>query len=187
MARPRRAHGREPHHDPLLGLLPLVTEATRERISREFDDLGPQACVAEITANLRLSNPEVLDMAAKCAGDVGDAERTLLGLAMFYRLLVLEGRASLAPGQAGAAAGLDPLPRVAPQTRGRIARQIDQKGAETFAREALAHMERNNPELLQMAHHFASRQSNYLGMMQGFALIYACLAAQAAADRASVH
>ena len=32
--------------------LPRVTALTRERIAREFDRSGPDACIAEITAEL---------------------------------------------------------------------------------------------------------------------------------------
>jgi hypothetical protein len=41
--------------------------------------------------------------------------------------------------------------------------------------------------LLQMVHNFASAQDNYLGVMQGFALLYTALLMQAEADRLSVH
>ena len=50
-----------------MSVLPRVTELTRERISREFDDLGPDACMAEIKADLRQHNPELLDMASRWA------------------------------------------------------------------------------------------------------------------------
>ena len=50
-----------------MSVLPRVTELTRERISREFDDLGPDACMAEIEADLREHNPELLDMASRWA------------------------------------------------------------------------------------------------------------------------
>ena len=40
---------------------------------------------------------------------------------------------------------------------------------------------------LQMAHRFATRQKHYLAMMQGLALLYACLVAQAADDRTVLH
>jgi hypothetical protein len=99
----------------------------------------------------------------------------MVGLAMFYRLLVAEAPAELA------------LPRVSRATRDAIARRIAEEGAEGFTFEAIDEMERANPELLQMAHGFASRQRSYLGMMQGFALIYAALSAQSAADRAGMH
>jgi hypothetical protein len=169
-------------------LLPRVTESTRERIAREFDNLGPPACVAEITENLRLGNPEILDMAQRCASDLGDPAAIMVGFAMLYRLLGAE--ASTAPKRAlqrPAVLQLDPLPRVTAGTRQRVLRQIDEKGAEAFTHDALAEMERGNPELLQMAHHFASRQRAYLPVMQGLALVYASLAAQAEADRASFH
>ena len=147
---------------------------TRERISREFDNLGPDACVNEIAAAMRRHNPELLDMVRRCAADLG-AQDAMTGLAMFYRLLIVEAAAELA------------LPRVSCETREAIVREIDQKGSEAFTFDVIAGMERDNPELLQMAHRFASRQRSYLGMMQGFALVYGALAAQAATDRASVH
>jgi hypothetical protein len=158
-----------------LSSLPRVTEVTRERISREFDNLGPDACVTEIAAAMRRHNPELLDMAQRCTADLGAEQESMVGLAMFYRLLVAEAAAELA------------LPRVSPDTRDAIVREIEGKGAERFTFEALDEMERANPELLQMAHGFASRQRSYLGMMQGFALLYAALSAQSAADRAGMH
>jgi hypothetical protein len=158
-----------------LSSLPRVTESTRERVSREFDNLGPQACVAEITDAMRRNNPELLDMASRCARDIGDADEIMIGFAMLYRLLAAEASGDFA------------LPHVAAQTRARIVHQIDEKGAETFTHEALAEMERSNPELVQMAHHFAGRQKRYLATMQGLVLVYASLTAQAAADRASLH
>ena len=155
--------------------LPRVTEGTRERISREFDNVGPNACLTEIAETMRRYNPELLDMASRCAADLGATQDVMVGFAMFYRLLVSQAAAELA------------LPRVSRETREAIVREIDQKGSEAFTFDAVAGMERDNPELLQMAHRFASRQRSYLGMMQGFALIYGALAAQAATDRASVH
>jgi hypothetical protein len=157
--------------------LPLVAEHTRERVSREFDNLGPEACVAEITENLRRTNPEILDMAARCAADVGDTTALMVGFGMFYRLLVAESQLLR----------FEALPRVTAETRDRIVQQIAEKGAKDFTEEALAELERTNPELLQMAHHFSSRQKDYLATMQGFALLYASLLAQAAADGATLH
>jgi hypothetical protein len=162
-----------------LSSLPRVSESTRERISREFDNLGPDACVAEITVGMRRNNPELLDMARRCAADIGPEGggqgEVMVGFAMFYRLLAAEAASDLA------------LPRVTPQTRGRIVQDIEQRGSEAFTYDALAQMERGNPELLQMAHGFATRQSHYLAMMQGLALVYASLIAQAADDRAVLH
>jgi hypothetical protein len=158
-----------------LSSLPRVTEATRERISREFDNLGPDACVSEIAAAMRRHNPELLDMAQRCAADLGAAQDLMAGFAMFYRLLVAQAAAELA------------LPRVTGETRGAIVREIEQRGSEAFTFDALAEMERANPELLQMAHGFASRQRSYLGTMQGLILLYAALSAQAAADSAVLH
>ena len=48
-----------------MSTLPRVAESTREQIAREFDDLGPDACIAEISAHLREHNPEWLSMAMK--------------------------------------------------------------------------------------------------------------------------
>ena len=159
----------------MLSSLPRVTEATRERISREFDHLGPEACVTEISDAMQHHNPELLDMAKRCAADLGAAGEPMVGLTMFYRLLVAQAAVELA------------LPRVSAETRDAVVRDIDAKGADRFTRDAIDEMQRDNPELLQMAHGFASRQRSYLGMMQGFALLYAALTAQAAADRTRMH
>ena len=47
-----------------MSALPRVAESTREQIAREFDDLGPDACIAEISEHLRDNNPEWLYMAS---------------------------------------------------------------------------------------------------------------------------
>jgi hypothetical protein len=168
--------------------LPRVAEHTRERICREFDNLGPDACVAEIAQDLRANNPELLDMATKCARDVGNPAEIMVGFGMFYRLLVAQSSAAVPPAaQAPEGRALDALPRVSPQTRDRAVKEIEQQGAEAFTRRSIEELERSNPELLAMAHNFSARHKDYLGAMQGFALLYACLAAQAAADRASLH
>jgi hypothetical protein len=65
--------------------------------------------------------------------------------------------------------------------------QIDEQGPDAFTRSAVKSMERDNPELLQFAHGFASRQADYLRTMQGFALLYASLVAQSVADRGRLH
>lgn len=36
----------------MLSLLPRVTEATRERVSREFDHFGPEAWVTEVGGSI---------------------------------------------------------------------------------------------------------------------------------------
>jgi hypothetical protein len=76
---------------------------------------------------------------------------------------------------------------VSEQTRTGIVKRIDALGSAQFTREALAELERDNPELLVMAHGFAEEQRDYLGVMQGFALLYACLSAEAAQHRSSLH
>jgi hypothetical protein len=171
-----------------MSTLPRVAEFTREQIAREFDDLGPDACIAEISAHLRDNNPEWLYMAVNCADDVGDPQRIMGGFCMFYRLLI----AQAAPGhpmtiESGAPAALNPLPRVSAATRAAIVVAIDKSGSETFINDALEELEGDNPELLQMAHHFASAYENYLGVMQGFALLYIALVLQSSADRLTVH
>ena len=171
-----------------MSTLPRVAESTREQISREFDDVGPDACVAEISTHLRDNNPEWLQMAAKCAADVGDERRIMRGFCMFYRLLVAQMASSYPFKTAsGVPAVLNPLPRVTARTRASIVAEIDQRGAEAFIRDAIQALENDNPELLQMAHFFASEQDNYRGIIQGFALLYAALVIQSSTDRLSVH
>ncbi|HKZ74939.1 MAG TPA: hypothetical protein VJ011_12795 [Steroidobacteraceae bacterium] len=164
--------------------LPRVAEATRERVSREFDDLGPAACLADIAEDLRRNNPELLDMAMKCAGDVGKPSKVMAGFCMFYRLLAAQAREALVRLPESLAGSLYLLPRVTPATRDLLVSIIDEKGVEDFTRDAVDELERDNPELLQMAHAFASDYEDYLGVLQGFALLYSSLVAQSIADRA---
>jgi hypothetical protein len=117
-------------------------------------------------------------MAARWADDLGNPAKAMLGFAMFYRLLL--------PRSAGRTA-LARLPRVSEETRRLLAAEIDEKGPEGFTIEALAELEQNNPELLQVAHSFASRLRNYLHGMQGFALLYKSLVIQASVERARLH
>lgn len=76
--------------------------------------LGPQACVAEIVSDLQRNNPEILDMATKCAHDIGEPEEILVGFCMFYRLLAFKSVAEQAKlKQAYSQMGMSPpLPRV---------------------------------------------------------------------------
>jgi hypothetical protein len=67
--------------------LPCVVALTRERVAREFDDRGPEVCRTEITLDLEANNPELLDMAARCARDVGNFARVMTGFCVFYRVL----------------------------------------------------------------------------------------------------
>jgi hypothetical protein len=171
-----------------MSTLPRVEEFTREQISREFDDLGPEACIAEISSHLRDNNPEWLSMAAKCAAAVGDPQRVMAGFCMFYRLLI----AQLVPSHpltpvSGVHAGLNPLPRVTEMTRAAIVAEIDRRGTQAFIRDATQELADGNPELLQMAHYYASEQEDYSVIMQGFALLYKALLIQSWSDRLSVH
>ena len=117
-------------------------------------------------------------MAAKCAGSVGNYAKVMQGFGMFYRLI----RAAAAPEMRPSP--LNPLPRVAPETRDLIVGQIDRDGTEAFTMDIIEDLERTNPELLQMAHNFAEGQAKYLLVMQGFALFYKSLADQSVADKA---
>jgi hypothetical protein len=168
--------------------LPRVAGVTRERIAREFDDRGPDVCRAEITLELEASNPELLDMAVRCARDVGNFDRIMTGFCIFYRLLTSEARAALRTSQdSSGAQQLTLLPRVSSQTRALIVGRIDALGSQQFTQGALTELEHNNPELLIMAHNFASDQYDYAGVMQGFALLFACLSAEAEQERGVLH
>ena len=158
--------------------VPRVSDLTRERISREFDDLGPQACLVEIAGVLSKENPEILDIMERCAEDVrGSRTSVMTGFAMFYRLLIAEAR--LAQGLV--------LPRVTAETRARIVEEITERGEDPFTLAACDQLGKDNPELLRMAEGFASRQTDYLAIMQGFCLVYGTLALQSKLERGSVH
>jgi hypothetical protein len=161
-----------------MNLLPRVTEQDREAVTREFDDRGPAACMVEIVEHLKWHNPELLDVASKCAADFRNSTKAMLGFGMFYRLLMP------APAATGV---MTPLPCVSAETRALLVREIDEKGSAGFTSDAIAELEKSNPELLQMAHNFASGLDNYLQAMQGFALLYKSLLVQAKAERAKLH
>jgi hypothetical protein len=168
--------------------LPRVAALTRERVAREFDDRGPEVCRTEIILDLQANNPELLDIATRCARDVGDATRIMTGFCLFYRLLTAQARATAGISQAGPAQRqLPALPRVSAATRADIVKQIGMLGSQEFTSKATEELERNNPELLLMAHHFAEGQTDYLGVMQGFALLFACLSSEAARERGVLH
>ena len=159
-----------------MSLLPRVTALTRERVSLDFDTHGPDVCTTEIFGQLERENPELLKMASKCAADSGDPSRLMVGFGMFYRLLAQESRNS------GIA-----IPYVEPETRDLLVSEIDEMGIESFTSTAISELETANPELLQMAHHFASHFENYLHAMQGFALLYRALAIQSMQRRGRLH
>jgi hypothetical protein len=164
-----------------MSVLPRVTEFTRERISREFDDLGPEACMAEIRADLQRHNPELLDMASRWAGDGRETKSLMTAFGMFYRLMTAEALAPLG------VAALNPLPRVSAEVRDSVIDRIERIGAESFADEAIDNLEAANPELLQMAHGYASRRTDYARTMQGFALLHEALLLQSRRDRVRRH
>lgn len=161
-----------------MSLLPRVTEKACELVAREFDARGPDVCMTEIIEHAEQHNPELLDMAAKWAADLGNPAKAMLGFAMFYRLLN-----PLPPGTGV----LSPLPRVSEETRARLVREIDEKGPADFTLDVIAELEECNPELLQMAHNFASALENYLHAMQGFALVYRSLVMQSMTERTRLH
>jgi hypothetical protein len=169
-------------------VLPRVAQSTREQIAREFDDAGPDQCIADISAHLREHNPEWLYMAAKCASDVGNPQRIMRGFCMFYRLLIAQAspdhKLTMVPG---APATLNPLPRITTATRAAIVAAIDKNSTDIFICDAICELEKGNPELLQMADYFASASDNYLGVMQGFALLYTALLIQSGTDSLSMH
>jgi hypothetical protein len=77
--------------------LPRVTSLTRERLARELDDRGPEVCTTEFALELEVHNPELLDMAIRCARDVGgpvESPQVASGFSFFYRLLSNEAHAA---------------------------------------------------------------------------------------------
>ena len=169
--------------DPIEVLDSTCVRLTRlaDRLPQDQFTLHPPAVkwsAREIVAHLERYDPELLDIAARWAADLGNPDKAMLGFGMFYRLLL-----AMSPGTAT----LSPLPRVSQETRALLVREIDEKGAGTFTLEAIAELEESNPELLQTVHNFASGMGNYLQAMQGFALLYEALATQSRIERASLH
>jgi hypothetical protein len=124
--------------------LPRVAALTRERVAREFDDRGPEVCRTEITLDLEANNPELLDMAARCARDVGNFARVMTGFCMFYRVLSAQARASSDPDKQR----LSLLPRVSAATRAEIVRRIDAIGSQDAEREEAARAAWSAPGVL---------------------------------------
>jgi hypothetical protein len=170
-----------------MNLLPRVTEYTRESVCREFDEFGPDASVRQIVLELEQHNPHILDMARKCARDLQDSDQVLLALVMFYRLLVFQAIADGYPAATHSALPPSPLPRVTDRTRDVITAEIDAIGTSAFTTRYTRHLEQENPELLLMAHDFASRHPDYLGLMEGVLLMWASLVTQSRADRSQLH
>lgn len=152
--------------------LPLVSDRHWERVARDFDDVGPDACLAETIDELSAENPHYLAIARRCAGDTVRPANTLVGFAKFYRILAAEA------GERGGG-----VPRITPQTLDLIDALLEEFGEAAFIGLATALMCEENPCLSQMADSFASRQPDYLTVMQGFALLYRCLSVQATTDR----
>lgn len=157
-----------------------VSEKDRELVCQEFDNRGPNVCMAEIVEHLERENPEFIDMASRCAADSSSPAKLMVGFGMFYRLLVMSQPAC-------GTGSLMPVPRVSTETRDQLVAEIDVMGSEAFTRRAIANLEANNPELFQMAHNFASSLVDYLHAMQGFALLYRSLVLQATIERRRLH
>jgi len=123
------------------------------------------------------------------ARDTGEPEDSLAGLCMFYRLLAAQSadEHGLVEGGTSDLSMSAWLPRVTPESRERIVKEIDEAGVQSFTRGYIEQLARDNPELLQMAHGFAANRARYLLIMQGLILIWASLVSQAKADRTSVH
>ena len=151
--------------------IPAVDEILWERVARDFDNVGPEACMAEIVDDLLAQNPHYLEIAMRCARDTGHSKRVLIGFAMFYQILALDAR------DRGTV-----VPRITIETRDAIAGLIGELGDGPFTLLAVDALRLGNPCLMQMADSFASRFENYLDIVQGFALLYKTLEAQAAID-----
>jgi hypothetical protein len=164
-----------------MSMMPRVTDPTRERISREFDSLGPDVCMADIRRDLDRHNPQLLDMAVKWAGEGKEGKKLFTAFGMFYRLLAAEASALLESD------ALTPLPQVSSETRDQLVERVSRIGDEQFCREAIGNLEAANPELLQMAHGFASARPDYARTMQGFALLHEALLIQSQSDRLKPH
>lgn len=151
--------------------LPPVDEIFWERVAREFDDAGPKNCMAAILADLLTENPLYLEMATRCARECRDPDRVLTGFAMFYRIIALAARNR---GRT--------VPRITNDTLDTITALVSEFGEERFTFLATEMLHSENPYLLQMADSFASPADNHEVIMQGFALLYKALAAQAVTD-----
>ncbi len=151
--------------------LPPVDEIFWECVAREFDDAGPQNKVATIVDELLIDNPHYLDMATGCARECRNPDRVLTGFAMFYRIIALAARDR---GRA--------MPRITDDTRDVISTLLGEFGEERFTFLATEMLHSENPYLLRMADSFASPSDNHEAIMQGFALLYKALSAQAVTD-----
>lgn len=158
-----------------------ISATTREQIAREFDERGPEVCLAEVIEDLKRTNPLLLGIARNCAASLDDQKRVMLGFGMFYRLLI----APCVPAVGNP--GVNPLPCVTDETCDSVIDEIDRDGTEAFTMRIIEDLEDNNPELLQMAHHFASRQADYLGAIQGLALFYKSIVEESMAVRSRRH
>jgi hypothetical protein len=73
--------------------MPRVTRETRERIAEEIEDTGPKAFTLAVIKELEKDNPELLEMTYTFAKNRDDFLETILGFAVFYRLLKAQSAA----------------------------------------------------------------------------------------------
>ena len=154
--------------------VPLVSEDHWERVARDFEDVGPEACIADIVDELRTDNPHYLAIARRCAHDALDEAGALTGFLKFYRILAF-----------GARDRGELVPRIAPQSLDVVDTLIVEFGEDRLVTLAAETLCEENGCLAAMAHGFASRSSDYLVVMQGFAALYYCLSVQATIDSLS--
>jgi hypothetical protein len=67
--------------------LPRVTRETWEQISMQVDETGPKKFTMAVIEELERDNPELLAMVDKFAEGCADYLETVMGFAMFYRLI----------------------------------------------------------------------------------------------------
>jgi hypothetical protein len=111
--------------------------------------------MAEILADLCRNNPELLDIASRCATSVGNAVRAMQAFGVFYRLMIGD----------------------------RLVAEIDREGPERFVLGILGEFEWQNPELLHSLHALSSRLPDPFGAAQGLALFYRAVAVGATVGR----
>jgi hypothetical protein len=80
----------------------------------------------------------------------------------------------------------DDAPRVSSEVRDAMIARIDRIGEKEFSREAVGNPEAVNPELLRVAHGFASERRDYAHAMQGLALLHEALCSKARPTVASL-
>jgi hypothetical protein len=73
-----------------MSFLPRVTRETWERMSMQVDDTGPKQFTMKVIEELERDNPELLALVDKFAEGRADYLETVMGFAMFYRLITAQ-------------------------------------------------------------------------------------------------